>query len=332
MKVYTLDIDSSQRDANLYTYANNYVVSLENPVYDVSKISLVSARIPTQQLTVCSTNKTFSVDGTDITLTEKNVSNKTTFASELQTALAPPTTNVNSVSYVSGLDTLLFSNTIKEGHFTLEFYSGTHGYSSNITDRTTPHQIMGFNSDDFNSNANYQVMSGPLNFSGPNALVLRLTAGSDDFTKHVYTGTPFYTGQLLLDGSDYVNFKGADDPLVHEFHSGPQKVMDSLRVEFFYMSHGKLIPYDFRYQEHTLKFEITCSTDRLENLPREVIPEEFTLPPPIRVHEKKSVKEDMYKWVPIIFIVIVGILLMTFIGRPQPRTPAASVASPSGST
>lgn len=332
MKVYTLDIDSSQRDANLYTYANNYVVSLENPIYDVSKISLVSARIPTQQLTVCSTNKTFSVDGTDITLTEKNVSDKSTFASELQTALAPPTTNVNSVSYVSGLDTLLFSNTIKEGHFTLEFYSGTHGYSSNITDRTTPHQIMGLSSDDFNSNANYQVMSGPLNFSGPNALLLRLTAGSDDFTKHVYTGTPFYTGQILLDGGDYVNFKGADDPLVHEFHSGPQKVMDSLKVEFFYMSHGKLIPYDFRYQEHTLKFEITCSTDRLENLPREVIPEEFTLPPPIRVHEKKSVKEDMYKWVPIIFIVIVGILLMTFIGRPQPRTPAATVATPSGST
>ena len=331
MKVYTLDIDSSQRDANLYAYANNYVVSLENPVYDVSKISLVSARIPTQQLTVCSTNKTFSVDGTSITLTEKNHTDKSTCASELETALEPPTTNVDSVSYITHLDTFLFSNTTQDGPFTLEFYSGTNGYESNITDRTTPHQMMGFNSSDFSSNANYQVMSGPVNFNGPNALLLRVTAGSDDFTKHVYTGTPFYTGQIMLDGADFVNFKGADDPLVHEFHSGPQKVLDNLRIEFFYMSHGKLIPYDFRHQEHTLKFEITCSTDRLENLPREVTPEEFTLPPPIRVPKPKSSGEDMYKWIPIVFIVVVGILLMTFIGHPQRRTSALAASAPSGS-
>ncbi len=330
MKVYSLDIDSSQRDANLYTYANNYVVSLENPIYDVSKISLVSARIPTQQLTTCSTNKTFSVDGVDITLTEKNVSNKSTFASELQSALEPPTTNVNSVSYVSSLDTLLFSNTTQDGPFTLEFYTGTNGYMSNIQGITTPHQVMGFDSNDFSSNVNYQVMGGPVNFQGPNALILRLTAGSDDFTKQVYTGTPFYTGQILLDGGDYVNFKGVDDPMVHEFHSGPQKIIDSLKIEFFYMSHGRLIPYDFRNQEHTLKFEITCSTDRLENLTRDVVPQELTLPPPIRVHENQDVKEDMYKWIPIILIAIGGILLMAFIGRPQSRTPAQPASSRAG--
>ena len=324
MKVYTLDIDSSQRDTSLHSYANNYVVTLENPVYDVSKISLVSARIPTQQLTVCSTNKTFSVDGVDVTLPEKVISSESALATELQTALAPPNTNVNSVTYVTEMDALLFSNTIQEGHFTLEFYSGTHGYESNVTDRTTPHQLMGFSSDDFTSNANYDVLSGPVNLSGPNALILRLTAGADDFTKQVYTGTPFYTGQILLDGGDFVNFKGADDPVVHHFHSGPQKVLDTLRVEFFYMSHGKLIPYDFRHQDHTLKFEITCSTDRLENLPRETLPEEFTLPPPISDPVESSQEGDIYKWVPIIFIVVVGLLMMLFIGRPQPRTPAQS--------
>lgn len=328
MKVYTLDIDSSQRDANVYPYANDYVVSLENPVYDVSKISLTSARIPTQQLTICGTNKTFSIDGTSVTLTEKNWSNKSSLASELQTVLAPPTTNINSVTYVTELDALLFSNTTHEGPFTLEFYSGTNGYESNITDITTPHQVLGFNSSDFSSNANHQVLGGPLNFNGPNSLLLRLTAGSDDFTKHVYTGTPFYTGHILLNGGSFVDFHAANDPLVHEFHSGPQKVIDTLRVEFFYMSHGKLIPYDFRNQEHTLKFEITCSTDRLENLPRDVVPQEFTLPPPIRV--PKSSGEDMYKWVPIIIIVIVGILLMMFIGRPQPRTPGPPASPPSG--
>jgi len=326
MKVYTLDIDSSQRDANLYSYANSYVVSLENPIYDVSKISLVSARIPTPQLVICDTNKTFSVDGTDVTLTQKNLSDKTNFASELQTALAPPTSNIDSVTYVSDVDALLFSNTQQTGHFTLEFYSGTYGYSSNVSDTTTPHQVLGFNSNDFSSNANYQVVSGPVNFEGPNSLLVRLTAGSDDFTKHVYTGTPFYTGHILLNGGNYIDFHAADDPLVHEFHAGPQKVIDALRVEFFYMSHGKLIPYDFRNQEHVLKFEIMCSTDRLENLTRDVIPQEFELPPPIHVPKPEIIikEEDLYKWVPIVFIAVVGILLITFIGRPQPRTPAPS--------
>ena len=325
MKVYTLDIDSSQRDVDVYASTNDYVVALENPIYDVSKITLVSARIPTQQLVVTQTNKTFSVNGTSVTLPENNVSNKSAFATTLQSILSPPVSNIDAVSYITDLDALLFSNTTQDGPFTLEFYSGTHGYASNVQGFTTPHQILGFSSNDVTSNANYQVLSGPINVRGPNSLLIRLTAGSDDFTKHVYTGTPFYTGHILLDGGDFMQFSGADDPLIHEFHSGTQKIIDSLRIEFFYMSHGKLIPYDFRNQEHTLKFEITCSTDRLENLTRNVVPQELTLPPPI-VHSDVIDENNLYKWIPIVLMAIVGILLMMFIGRPQPRTPAASAS------
>lgn len=325
MKVYTLDIDSSQRDTDVYPNGNDYVIALENPIYDVSKIALVSARLPTQQLTITGTNKTFSVNGTNVTLPEKNLSDKSTFASELETILAPPVSNIDAVSYVTELDALLFSNTTQEGPFTLEFYSGTNGYASNVQGVTTPHQVLGFTSKNFTSNANYQVLSGPLNFHGPNSLILRLTSGSDDFTKYVYTGTPFYTGHILLNGGDFINFTAADDPVVHECHSGPQKVIDTLRIEFFYMSHGKLIPYDFRNQEHTLKFEITCSTDRLENLPRDVVPQELTLPPPVRVHDVKKNGEDMYKWIPIVLIAMLGILLMMFIG-PQQRKPGQAAS------
>ena len=31
MKVHTLDIDSSERDTNVYTYANSYTVTLKEP-------------------------------------------------------------------------------------------------------------------------------------------------------------------------------------------------------------------------------------------------------------------------------------------------------------
>ena len=61
MKVHTLDIDSGERDTNVYSYANNYTVTLREPIYDVTQVKLISARIPTPQLTTCATNKTFSI-------------------------------------------------------------------------------------------------------------------------------------------------------------------------------------------------------------------------------------------------------------------------------
>lgn len=326
MKVYTLDVDSSQRDPTLHAYANSYVVALEKPVYDVSKIELVSARIPTPQQLVCATNKTFSVDGVDVALPIQDYANVQVLSEALETALASPTSNVDSVAYFDD-HTLLFSNTTQDGHFTLEFNTGTNGYSSNVHDLTTPHEIMGFSATDVASNVSYQVLSGAVNLTGPTALCMRLTAGSDDFTKQVYTGTPFYTGKLMLDGSDVLDFRGNDDPLVYEFHGGTQKVMDTLKIEFFYMSDGKLIPYDFRNQEHSLKFQITCSTDRLENLTRLVEPEEMVLPPPINVDSNE--KTDLYKWIPIGIIVLVGIILLTLID-PRPRKPGRSGAPRAG--
>ena len=155
--------------------------------------------------------------------------------------------------------------------------------------------------------------------NGPNSLVLKLTAGSDNFTKSVYTVSPFYTGHILLNGSQFINYNGSDDPIVHEFHTGPQKHIRDIRVEFFYTSHGRLIPYDFRNQDHILKFEITCSTDKLVGLPKvplEVVTKE--LPPPISIPE---IVVDTYRWkeyLSIAIIVLIGIILL-FLMKQKPR-------------
>ena len=111
MKVHTLNIDSSQRQSNVYLYANTYVIRLENPIYDVSQVKLVSARIPTPQLTTCATNKSFSVDGTVISLDETNYSSGTDLASDLTIKLAPPESNVDSVVFDTDTNGLVFSNT-----------------------------------------------------------------------------------------------------------------------------------------------------------------------------------------------------------------------------
>ena len=319
MKVHTLNIDSSERDTNVYPYANSYVVTLDNPIYDISNIKLVSARIPTPQLLTCATNKTFSVDGAVITLDETNYSNGFVLAQDLEVKLDPPVSNISSVVFDSDTNALTFSNIGTTNAFTMEFYTGTNGYLSNTSSVTTQHQLIGFNSNDQDSSEGVLV-SGEINLSGPNSLILRLTTGSDKFTQTIYTSTPFYTGHILLNGTDFINFNGADDVLVHHFHSGTQKMIKDVKIEFFYMRHGRLIPYDFRNQDHILKFEVTGSTDKLENLPKVPLEE----PPKIEKKEPiisiPEVVKNPYKWwrkeyLYIALIVIVGLLLLFFMKR-----------------
>jgi hypothetical protein len=330
MKVHTLNIDSSERDTSIYTYANNYVVNLDNPIYDISNIKLVSARIPTPQLMTSATNKTFSVDGVDITLNETNYSNGYVLAEDLDIELAPSNSHIDSVIFDEETDSLVFSNTEASDDFTIEFYDGTNGYLSNTSSLTTPHQIMGFSSKNFTS-TNNTLRSGAINLNGPNSLVLKLTTGSDEFTQTVYTSTPFYTGHILLDGSDFINFNGADDVLVHHFHSGSQKMIKDVKVEFFYMSHGRLIPYDFRNQDHILKFEITGSTDKLENLPKVPIEEPKKVEKEEPIISIPEVVKNSYIWrkeyLYIALIVIVGLLLIFFMkGKPISGSPRRRVA------
>src|SRR5210317_70419 len=323
MKVHTLDIDSGERDTNVYAHANNYVVTLKEPIYDVTKVTLVSARIPTPQLTICSTNKTFSIydsgapdDTIEVTLDETNYTSGATLASDLDTKMQPPLTCIDSVVFDSDTQALTFSNTESSNTFALEFFNGTNGYLSN-TALTTPHQVLGFSSK--NSTTGDTVTSGAINLEGLNSLILRVTAGSDEFTKTLYSVTPFYTGHILLNGTDVINYSHADDPLTHEFYKGSQKYIQDLRIEFFYMSHGRLIPYDFRGQDHILKFEITGSTDKLEGLPKvplEVV--EKKLPPPISIPE---VVVDSYRWkeyISIGVIVFIGFVLMLLMRRRPP--------------
>jgi hypothetical protein len=317
MKVHTLDIDSSERDTTIYPHANSYVFSLNDSIYDVTQIKLVSARIPTPQLTTCSTNKTFSIydEGApdeliEVTLDETNYADGAALASDLDTKMQPPLTCIDSVVFDSDTQALTFSNTTGSNVFTFEFSDGTNGYSSNVA-LTTPHQVLGFSSK--NPTAGTTVVSGAINLEGPNSLILRVTSGSDEFTKMVYGKSPFFTGHILLDGSDTINYHGTDDPLIYNFHMGSQKFIKELKIEFFYMSHGRLIPYDFRGQDHILKFEITGSTDKLEGLPKVPIPEDE---PEINIPD---VLEDVYKWkmeyVSIGLIVLVGVVLLILMRR-----------------
>ena len=324
MKVHNLTIDSSQRDVSVYPDSNNYVVTLENPIYDVSEIRLVSARIPTPQLLICDTNRSFNIDNTTITLDTGNYT-ITQLKNELNAKLGLTSLNLGVTSDSSN-QTLTFSNT-EEGvtrSYVFKFDTGLNGYSDTGSSFTTPHQVLGFGSNDYTFTDT--ITSGFVNTGGVKSLVLRLSSGSDEFNQSVYLGipkdslqkgTPHFTGHILLNGGTSIVYNGSDDPLVHYFHSGSQKSIRDLKIEFFYMSHGRLIPYDFRNQEHIIKLEVTCSTDKLENL--KVDPSE-------EIEEKTDISipdiSDVYEWnkeyTYIVAIVVVGLLLMMLMkGKPK---------------
>ena len=317
MKVHTLDIDSSERDVTVYPYANNYVIRLENPIYDISEISLVSARIPTPQLTTCVTNKSFTVDGNVYTLDETNYTNGSLLATDIDTKIQG--SSVDTVVFDADTNQLTLSNSAATHEFTLGFRTGVNGFMSNNTPLTTPHQVLGFGSNDYTSSA-HTLTSGSVNLSGPNSLVLKLSTGSDEFTKTVYSSSPFYTGHILLNGTDFVNVHGSDDPIVHNFYKGSQKHIQDIKLEFFYMSHGRLIPYDFMNQDHVIKLNIKCSTDKLENLTKieNDVPEKINVEPPEKTNIGIPVFKNLYEWkqyIYIIVIVFVGVLILTSMKR-----------------
>jgi len=303
MSVYTFDIDSSERDPLAYPDPSDYVIELKNPIYNVTKISVISARIHASQLLINERNNTFSISGSTVSLSNNNYDGEA-LAAEMVTQ----SSNITSAVYNSDINSITFTGSQP---FTFDFYGGVNGYKTGNDGYTTPHDILGLPASNVSSDGN-TLTTGSINLQGPDALVVKLSSGSEEFNKTVFSEIPFYTGRILMCG-DVINYSGADDAVVHSFDSGPQKSIQSLRVQFFYSSNNRLIPYDFRNANHVLKLGIECSTGKLENIPK--VKKDFSLPPPIRIPEMEN-PDRWSGWIYIALIVVTGIIFI-FFTRPK---------------
>ena len=254
MKVYTLDIDSSERDHVLYSNPGDYVISLKTPIYDVKKISLISARIHNSQFLIHNRNNKFDINGTQITIPVGNYGGQ-----DLANAINTASSIITSATYDKDTNAITFTGS---GSFTFDFYSGTNGYNTNTSGYTTPHDVLGLPANDISSDSNNKIITGSINLQGIDGIIVKLSSGSDEFNKTVFSDSPFYTGRILMCG-DVVNYSGTDDTIEHIFHSGSQNIT-KLRVQFYYSSNNRLIPYDFRNANHIIKLSVTGTTDRLE--------------------------------------------------------------------
>ena len=154
---------------------------------------------------------------------------------------------------------------------------------------------------------------------------MKITAGSDVLGQTVYSNTPFYTGTFMSKSTiseQYMTVSSNDDDVTHRFTEGPQRKIETLKIEWFYKENNKLVPIDFRDRDHAMKLKLECSLDRLNPMARfDKTKLERDIPKPIGVLDGGSILSeplgDIDGWVPLIMIVIVGIALMLYVGRPQ---------------
>ena len=312
MRVHTLDIDSGERDPVSYSNPADYVVKLKTPVYEVTKISLISARIHNSQFLIHSRNNQMEVltnggSTQTVTIPVGNYSGQ-----ELADAVKLNCAVITGATFNKTTNAITF--TCNSGDFTFKFYSGINGYNTNVTGYTTPHDILGLPASDISSSSS-SLTTGSINLQGADAIIVKLSSGSDEFNKTVFSDTPFYTGRILMCG-DVINYSGVDDAVEHNFDSGVQKTISSLRVQFYYSSNNRLIPYDFRNANHILKLAVTCSTDKMENIPRSKRGE--SLPTPMEI--PYEFREDVHNWdafIPIFMVVAAGLFLLLIIKKPK---------------
>tara|TARA_Y100001958_G_C21237467_1_gene564244 strand:- start:1988 stop:2983 length:996 start_codon:yes stop_codon:yes gene_type:complete len=321
----TFDVDSGERDAQIWPNPNSYEVPLKTPIYDVSELQVASVRLPVSNFAIHDFNNRFSLKidagapdaGTHVvTMADRNYPNGTTLAAKILTAIAATgCTTVDNVEWRSTRDSLKFSNVASAHEFTLLFRSGVDGYDSNVMTRTTPNQVFGMPALDLVSSNSIIDLEGRVDFTwGPKTYVVKLTAGSDVLGQTVYTSTPFYTGVFMSTGTwvaQYVDLASRDDDTVtHRFVEGPYQQMDSLKIQWFYKENNKMVPCDFRQRDHAIKFSAVCETDRLKTLSRKVETTSFDVPEPIRMPE---FADDSYDWVaylPIVFVLLTGFILI----------------------
>ena len=190
MKVHTLDIDSGERDPISYPNPADYVVTLKSPIYDVTKISMISARIHNSQFLINERNNTFTINSTTVSIPNGNYNGKDLASNVVQESSGILT----SSSFDKDTNAITFNG---GSNFTFKFYTGTNGYNTYVSGKTTPHDILGLPANDITSTTN-TITTGSVNLQGADAIIVKLSSGSDEFNKTIFSDSPFYTGRILM--------------------------------------------------------------------------------------------------------------------------------------
>tara|TARA_R110002074_G_scaffold62721_1_gene150734 strand:+ start:1533 stop:2519 length:987 start_codon:yes stop_codon:yes gene_type:complete len=283
---YLLEVDSSQRDTAKYPNPNDYIVTVNRPMYSINQIRLIAARIPLSQWTIDAFNNKITVwDGATNTVVSLTTQDYLTGA-----ALAAQLT----LDFLAAGLTLVITVTFNVNTGALTF-SGTAAFSL-ITGANSAAQVLGLL-----PNATTVAVGGPpfiivgdsIDIDGPTSLILSLNGDErDDIKNDLYvtgvTQKPMhYFGRIITTqytSKRLIDYNGHDDPVRHNFYRGAEDFIETFHVRFYCNNFDEVHPYDFKLRNHILKFEILCTLDKL------VINSEYAknkkmvaLPPPLDI-------------------------------------------------
>ena len=320
---FCLDVVSDQRDTKNWPNPNEYEITLNRELHNVTNIKLIAAQIPLSQTLINGTNNTFPVNDTYVNLPNINVDSGEDFANLLKTYLTG--TAVSNVEYNSNTETLTYSNSSGNLIY-FDFYGGQNGYTTQTNKGTLANEL-GFSHSNVENGSNV-ITSGPVNLFGPTSIVIRLSTNGDDITRDVYNSGSSnvssgnlsstesnYFGRLITKKrGEFLEFKN-DYPVESLFHKGPESAIKKLKISFYYTIGTKLVPYDFRSRNHTLKFKITCNLDKLSTLEKQKVYIR-ELPPPVELkHTELPRRFDKNQVITVLFICLMAGLLMLILSK-----------------
>jgi hypothetical protein len=262
MVKFPFEVDSGERDPALYPTPNDYTFKFNRPLYNVSSLRIVSGSIPKTQLLINSGNKYLNINGSNtVVLTEGTWDTGNLLANTLTSQLVNFDGRSNSIS-------VSFSTVTSKLTFT-----GTTAFSFKfLSSNSNPAEVFGFSQ--VNTASNTVITSpGVVNLTGPASLVLAISSGAENFIQDVYSGGGsgkftatgrFVFGHINIGNTLYLS-GNPNEKLEHLFYTGNQKVINDIRLRFFYTNGSKLVPYDFGNRNHMLKFEAECAIDKLES-------------------------------------------------------------------
>ena len=267
MSTYLLTVNSSDRNVDDWPESQDYLVNLNRPLYDVSELKLANAIIPFSGYTIDTYNNTFYYNGEPVTMDPKIYTSETALATDISAAVASDTSNTVTVTYDSGTNTFEFDGGATE--FDLVFSNNS------------PASVFGFVPGTYSSSS-FKIISSGVDISGAQFLYMSILPNNRDHLKsEIYTQDPGYVGTILRrNNPTHIDM---DEAVQYKFPRGKEPVIKSLRIQFWVDNFGVLTPYDFKLQNHTLKFEIKCNLDKLNVEP--VVRKSLELPQALKLHE-----------------------------------------------
>lgn len=286
MDTYILNVDSSQLGIS---NPNDYTVTMNTPLYSVSDLKVLSGVIPLTSNNVNGGNNSIIVDGTTYSIAEGNYD-----ITSLEVALDAALPAAVSTSRDITTNTITFTSGTA---FTLSFGENSLvevlGFTQNVESVTT-------------------ITSGSVNLGNPRSLVLQIINGDDELSEKLFVGNLTYTARFMIytDG-DRLDYKYVDDPVQYNFKRGNELLSDKWKIKWFYSNKNTLHPYDFRGQHHTLKFELTGTTDKLKTITKteETVSER---PTPVELPQfiTKPRFHRIMTYALVILIILIGVVFI----------------------